>query len=131
MTCAKNCHALFDDFGFAFENYDGIGQYRTKDNGLPVDATGTVTLDGAKVSFNNGIELSNLIASSQQALQCFASQTATFALGRDLEDADQTSIQGAVTAYKSASNGFHDLVVSLASSRTLRYRTPAAGEVLQ
>jgi hypothetical protein len=88
-------------------------------------------LDGAKVSFNNGIELSKLIANSQQALQCFASQTATFALGRPLEDADQASIQGAVAAYKSASNGFHDLVVSFASSRTLRYRTPADGEVLK
>jgi hypothetical protein len=130
-ACAVGCHSLFDDFGFAFENYDGIGQYRTKDNGLPVDATGTVTLDGAKVSFNNGIELSKLIANSQQALQCFASQTATFALGRPLEDADQASIQGAVAAYKSASNGFHDLVVSFASSRTLRYRTPADGEVLK
>jgi Protein of unknown function (DUF1592)/Protein of unknown function (DUF1588)/Protein of unknown function (DUF1595)/Protein of unknown function (DUF1585)/Protein of unknown function (DUF1587) len=127
--CASGCHALFDNFGFAFENYDGIGQYRTMDNGLPVDASGSVMLDGAKVSFNNGIELSKLIAGSEQATQCFASQTATFALGRALQDADQTSIQGTVAAYKG--HGFRDLVVSLASSRTFRYRAPATGEVLK
>jgi Protein of unknown function (DUF1592)/Protein of unknown function (DUF1588)/Protein of unknown function (DUF1595)/Protein of unknown function (DUF1585)/Protein of unknown function (DUF1587) len=131
QACASGCHGLFDDFGFAFENYDGIGQYRTMDNGLPVDATGSVTLDGTTVSFANGIDLSKQIANSQQATQCFASQTATFAVGRPLQDADQASIQAAVTAYKSAANGFRDLVVSLASSRTFRYRTPTAGEVLQ
>ena len=40
-ACAKSCHALFDPPGFAFENYDGAGRYRTTDGNRPVDATGT------------------------------------------------------------------------------------------
>ncbi|HVT78864.1 MAG TPA: DUF1592 domain-containing protein, partial [Acidimicrobiales bacterium] len=28
-ACASSCHGLFDPPGFAFENYDGLGQYRT------------------------------------------------------------------------------------------------------
>jgi hypothetical protein len=40
-TCAS-CHKLMDWIGFAFENYDGWGRYRTTDNGLPVVDTGTI-----------------------------------------------------------------------------------------
>jgi len=40
-ACAKGCHGVFDPPGFAFENYDGAGRYRTKEGTLPVDATGT------------------------------------------------------------------------------------------
>ncbi|MES1206304.1 MAG: DUF1592 domain-containing protein, partial [Pseudomonadota bacterium] len=43
-SCAVSCHAIIDPLGFPFEHYDGIGAYRTLDNGLPVDASATVTL---------------------------------------------------------------------------------------
>ena len=39
-TCA-GCHALTDPIGLGMENYDGIGQYRTHENGAPIDASGT------------------------------------------------------------------------------------------
>ena len=37
-----SCHKLMDWIGFAFENYDGWGRYRTTDNGLPVVDTATI-----------------------------------------------------------------------------------------
>ena len=43
--CASACHAVLDPLGFAFENYDAIGRYRTTDNKLPVDAHGSVVID--------------------------------------------------------------------------------------
>src|ERR1019366_3774782 len=39
----KSCHTLMDPIGFGFENYDGIGQWRTTDQGQTVDASGTLT----------------------------------------------------------------------------------------
>jgi hypothetical protein len=39
------CHKLMDWIGFAFENYDGWGRYRTTDNGLPTDDTATIYND--------------------------------------------------------------------------------------
>jgi hypothetical protein len=39
--CA-GCHKLMDWIGFAFENYDGWGRYRTTDNGLPTDDTAII-----------------------------------------------------------------------------------------
>ena len=38
-VCAS-CHARMDPIGFALENYDGIGKWRTEDAGSPIDASG-------------------------------------------------------------------------------------------
>jgi hypothetical protein len=43
-ACAS-CHLLMDWIGFAFENYDGWGRYRTTDNGLPTVDTATIYTD--------------------------------------------------------------------------------------
>jgi hypothetical protein len=40
-----SCHKLMDWIGFAFENYDGWGRYRTTDNGFPTDDTATIYND--------------------------------------------------------------------------------------
>jgi hypothetical protein len=52
-ACA-NCHAMFDPLGFALENFDATGRWRTTDGGVPIDASGTFT-DGTR--FNGPIEL--------------------------------------------------------------------------
>jgi hypothetical protein len=52
-ACAS-CHAKFDPLGFALENFDAIGRWRTTDDGSPIDASGTFT-DGTR--FNGPIEL--------------------------------------------------------------------------
>ncbi|MEO8904243.1 MAG: DUF1592 domain-containing protein [Polyangiaceae bacterium] len=43
-TCA-GCHKQMDWIGFAFENYDGFGRYRTTDNGLPTDSSAAIYSD--------------------------------------------------------------------------------------
>ncbi|MEO8213720.1 MAG: DUF1592 domain-containing protein, partial [Myxococcales bacterium] len=131
QACAANCHMRFDQYGFAFENYDGIGQFRTTDNGGAVDATGSVTLDGKAVTFTDGRQLSLLIAKSQDAVSCFASQAAAFGMGREVVDADRASLAAAVSAYNSGSKGIRDTIIAFAASRTFRYRSPAPGEVLK
>jgi hypothetical protein len=51
-ACAS-CHAAFDPFGFAFENFDAIGAWRTTDDGAPIDPSGNFS-DGTR--FNGPIE---------------------------------------------------------------------------
>ncbi|HLU66252.1 MAG TPA: DUF1592 domain-containing protein, partial [Kofleriaceae bacterium] len=55
-TCGEGCHAtIINPIGFALENYDALGQWRTEDNGRPVDAADTYTFeDGRSISFMNG-----------------------------------------------------------------------------
>ena len=65
-TCGEACHNnLFNPLGFAFENYDAIGKYRTTDVGQPVDAADSYMLDGQRKTFTNGVELSQFIGRRQ------------------------------------------------------------------
>ena len=127
-ACAKACHELIDPLGFAFENYDGIGRFRTMDSGKPVDASGTITLDGAAKSFQNARELSAHLASSAQAQACFVTQMTRFALQRQETEGDKASLEAAVASFQQGGASLTDLVVAIAKSRSFRYRSPAEGE---
>jgi Protein of unknown function (DUF1592)/Protein of unknown function (DUF1588)/Protein of unknown function (DUF1595)/Protein of unknown function (DUF1585)/Protein of unknown function (DUF1587) len=131
QACAKGCHSLMDPLGFAFENYDGIGQYRTTDNGSPVNSVVTVSLDGATLTVNNGVELASLLSTSSAARQCFATQWVRYAVGRPDTADDAASIGDAYAAFAAKNFNVRDLLVGIAASRTFRFRTPAAGEMLQ
>jgi hypothetical protein len=62
----KACHALFDPLGFALEHFDSIGQYRSMENGHPIDATGT--LDG--VAFDGAAQMGTVLRGNARALNC-------------------------------------------------------------
>ena len=70
-VCA-GCHTLMDPIGFAFENFDGTGAYRTTDDGQPVDATGALNNAGsASGSFSTELELMQRLSADPDALACF------------------------------------------------------------
>jgi hypothetical protein len=128
--CAAACHNQMDPFGFAFENYDGIGAYRTTDNGAPVNSVTTVNLDNSMQTVNNGVALANLLSTSSAARQCFATQWVRYAVGRPDTADDAASIGDAYSAFATNDFNVRDLLVGVATSRTFRFRTPAAGEML-
>jgi hypothetical protein len=130
-ACAAGCHGLMDTLGFAFENYDGIGKFRTKDNGGNVDATGTFQLDGSMKSFNDARDLVKVLASSATVRSCFATQWARFAFRRNETDGDRASLAAIEGAFGQNSNNIQDLLVGVAGARSFRYRASADGEKLQ
>ena len=84
-TCGQACHgALFNPLGYAFENYDAIGKYRTMDQGKPVDAADSYTLDGQLQSFTNGVELSHLLADAKETHACYVQNMMSYLHGREL-----------------------------------------------
>jgi hypothetical protein len=129
--CAGACHQVLDPLGFAFENYDGIGQYRSMDNALPVNASVTLTLDGQSQTVTDARGLLALIATSDEAQTCFTTQWFRYALGRLDSGDDLGSIKTVAQTFKTATGDVRELVVGLSTSRTFRYRTPSDGEVLQ
>jgi hypothetical protein len=131
QACAVGCHAIMDPLGFAFENYDGLGKWRDTDAGKPVDASGTVTLDGSPKGFKNARELTRMLIDSPEARRCFATQLARFAWNRHDTEADRHSIDTAVTAFDGAGKSIKDLMVAITRSRSFRYRSAAEGEVLR
>ncbi len=127
-ACAKGCHALMDPLGFAFEHYDGIGRYRTLDNGKPVDASGQFTIDGAEQSFADATELTQLLATSDTVRSCFAKQWFRFALSRPETEADAASLASISEAFAKNEFDVRDLGPAIVASRSFRYRSLAAGE---
>jgi len=128
-ACTGSCHSTMDPIGFGFEHYDGIGQWRTTDQSLPVDSTGAIMLDGTLQAFPDAIALAKLLAASPQAQACFTRQLARYALNRWDTAADAASIQSAATTFQASLN-VRDAIAGIATSRTFRYRAPGAGEVL-
>jgi hypothetical protein len=82
----KQCHALFDPFGLALENYDAIGRYRaTYTDGTAVDASTELARsdafpDGAKFTGISGA--SDAVTSSDRFKSCIAKKLFTYSLGR-------------------------------------------------
>jgi Protein of unknown function (DUF1592)/Protein of unknown function (DUF1588)/Protein of unknown function (DUF1595)/Protein of unknown function (DUF1587)/Protein of unknown function (DUF1585) len=79
-TCTA-CHAVMDPIGFGLENYDGIGQWRTADNGIAVDASGD--LGGGK-TFNGPFQLQSLLKSDPRVPRAVVQYLLSYALGREL-----------------------------------------------
>ncbi len=80
------CHKLMDWIGFAFENYDGWGRYRTTDNTLPVDDTATIYNDPEGANDNvTGLSgagsLSSYLAASADVTKCMSRYWTYFAYG--------------------------------------------------
>jgi hypothetical protein len=127
--CATACHQLMDPIGYAFEHYDGIGRYRTMDNGQAVDSTGTLTIDGAAKPFADAVDLSKILSTSDTVRGCFSKQWFRFAVGRSETDSDAPSLAAIASAFATNQFDMRDLAPAIAASRSFRFRSLAAGEV--
>lgn len=76
----KSCHARMDPLGFALENYDAIGHWRTEDGNLPIDASGALP-NGQTFTGAEGLK-QLLLKDQDRFARCLASKLMTYALGR-------------------------------------------------
>jgi len=113
-SCA-GCHAFLDPMGFAFENYDAIGRFRTKEKNLPVDAAGQL-IRGQK--FNDMTELRAILARdmADDFTRNLAENLLTFALGRGIEHSDKLAVQEVVKRTKAADYKFQDMILAVIES---------------
>ncbi len=128
-TCGAGCHhSTINPLGFAFENYDAVGGYRTTDNGLPVDSAATyVFLDGRSISFANAVDLSQQLAESPEVHDCYATQLLEFVLGRDLAKLDQRIVKTLGARSLEEQLSIKALVLEIVTSRTFRVRSNDTG----
>jgi hypothetical protein len=91
----NGCHTnIINPLGVALEHLDGVGRYRTTDNGQPVDSTTSYTIDGKTVPIAGAVELANAIATSDQAHACYAQNMAEYLYGRVINrDTDNQLVQ--------------------------------------
>jgi Protein of unknown function (DUF1592)/Protein of unknown function (DUF1588)/Protein of unknown function (DUF1587)/Protein of unknown function (DUF1585)/Protein of unknown function (DUF1595) len=99
--CAS-CHDKLDPLGFALENYDAIGRWRTEDGKFPVDSTGTLP-SGKK--FSGSAELKTLLLDRMNDFtRGLAEKMLTYALGRGVESYDRLVVRDLVR--QSAAHGY-------------------------
>ena len=89
-ACAS-CHDLMDPVGFALENYDAVGRWRTHENGHQLDVSGSLP-DGRQFSGIAELEKS-LLARPELFVATLTEKLMTFGLGRGVEPADGPAIR--------------------------------------
>ena len=126
--CA-GCHELMDLIGFGFENYDGDGTYRTKEQGQVVDASGEIVRSPhSNAPFAGPDELGALLAESDDVQFCYVKNWLQYATGA-VVDEDSTCALEIAQAVKDAGGGMAETLAVLASTPDIRVRVGEADEL--
>lgn len=114
-TCAE-CHRKIDPLGFALENFDAIGAWRTQyGKQLPVDASGKLPSGEA---FSGITELRTLLIERHETFtRSLTEKLMTYALGRELEIGDRPSTDKILAELRASNGGLRDLVRLIVQSK--------------
>jgi hypothetical protein len=110
----SGCHSVMDPVGFAMENFDAIGHWRTRDNGAPIDASGALP-DGTKVD-GAAAMITALANHPEQFVRTMTAMMLTYALGRGLEYYDTPAIRIIARDAAKKDYGFSELVLGIVKS---------------
>ena len=129
--CA-GCHKIMDPVGFALENFDAIGQWRTEEHGVPIDATARL-VDGTQL--NGAVDLRNaLLKYSDRFVQTTTEKLMTYALGRGLEYYDMPTVRAIARGAAKNDYRFSSIVLGVVESAAFQMRAaeepPAANQVI-
>jgi mono/diheme cytochrome c family protein len=120
-SCAS-CHSAIDPLGFALENFDVIGGWRTVDeSGRPVDASGQ-TLSGAKVEGLAGLR-ALLLEQPDQFPRTVTEKLLAYALGRPLEFSDRPAVRTIVREAAAHDYRWSSIILGITQSPTFLMRT--------
>ncbi len=117
--CA-NCHAKMDPFGMAFENFDAIGKWRTKDGSFKIDPSSRL-LDGTQLDGPESLK-DWLLSKKNQFRRNFAKNLLVYAFGRGLQGNDECTIREILASAEKNNDCFDSLVVTVVKSLPFRYR---------
>ena len=130
-NCAV-CHSRIDPLGFALENLDPVGRWRTHYPVYKKRSDGNVvTLDGPEVDANgelpDGTHIRGvndlkryLVEHIDKFSECLGGKLLIYAAGRPMNYADRLVVKRVVGDVKSKGNGFQDLIIALVLSESFR-----------
>ncbi len=122
-SCAS-CHDMMDPVGFALENYDAVGRWRTLEHGKPVDASAGMP-DGAEFVGVAGLE-NAMLAQPDAFVRTLTEKLMTFALGRGVEHYDAPTVRTILRNAKEENYSFSALVRGIVTSPAFTSRMPAS-----
>jgi len=112
--------------GFALENYDAIGRWRTQDGKFPVDASGV--LPNGK-TFSGPAEMkARLKDDMPEFTRSLAGKMLTYALGRGVESYDRRTVQNLVEQTVASGYRMQTLIMGIVKSAPFQQRRAEAGK---
>jgi len=119
-VCAS-CHAQMDPIGFAMENFDAIGKWRTNEANAPIDVSGALP-DGTK--FQGVAELEKILRSRPQLfVTTVTEKLLTYGLGRGVEYYDQPVIRSIMRDAAHDNYRWSALILGIVKSPPFQMRT--------
>ena len=116
------CHRLMDPIGFALENFDATGYWRTQDEGTPVNPA-TQLFDNTKIG--SPVELTNWLSKnySDQFVTVSTEKLLTYALGRGVEYRDMPLVRQIAHDVVANNGRFSAMVLGVVKSRPFQMNT--------
>jgi cytochrome c551/c552 len=112
-ACA-GCHKMMDPIGFALENFDGIGKWRTTEAAQKLDASGLL-VDGSPIDGVTSLRQA-LVRYSPQFVRTVTEKLLTYGLGRGVEHDDMPTVRSIVREAARNDYRFSALVLEIVRS---------------
>jgi hypothetical protein len=122
-VCAS-CHARMDPLGFALENFDAIGRWRTRDDGGEIDSSAKLP-NGASFAGQQGLK-QYLLSRPEQFASATIARLLTYALGRELDARDQPAIRQILSETQAREYRFQDVIAAIVNSIPFQMRQAQA-----
>jgi mono/diheme cytochrome c family protein len=119
-SCAS-CHRVMDPLGFALENFDGIGRWRTSEAGTPIDASGSL-IDGTRVDGPTTL-VEALISRKTDFVGTVVQKLLTYALGRGVEYYDLPAVRNIVKDAAADNYSWSAIITGIVKSVPFQMRT--------
>ena len=118
-ACA-NCHTRMDAIGFALENFNAVGAWRTKDGSFDIDPAGTLP-DGTAIKGVADLKKA-ILAKKDLFARCVIEKMLIYAVGRGLEPYDDRAVDKALGSVAKNNYKFSSVVVEIVKSDPFRLR---------
>jgi hypothetical protein len=122
-VCA-NCHARMDPWGFALENFDGIGKWREQENYENLDTT-SVLLDGTKIDGPAGVRRV-LQARSDQFVDTVSEKLMVYGLGRPVEYYDRPALRKITREAAAHDSRWSSVILGIVNSMPFQFQIKGA-----
>ena len=116
----SSCHTLMDPVGFALENFDAVGRWRTDDGALPVDAQGSFP-DGTRFEGAAGLQRA-VLNRPELFAGAITEKLLTYALGRGPEPYDAPAVRKVIRTSQAQAYRFSSLIAGIVESTPFQMR---------
>ena len=118
-ACAT-CHKIMDPIGFALENFDAVGEWRAREPGGLIDASGQLA-DGTKIDGVAGLREA-LVRRPEMFASTLTEKLLTYGLGRGLDYYDMPAVRAIVRDAVKSNYRFSAIVMGIVRSTPFQKR---------